>query len=71
MIKLYLNYYQIKAKLKKDVIKEKYYIINNKFIENYKKFYDFSILEKELKENMVISQIVQALENNIINKKKL
>ena len=72
MIKIYLNYYQIKSKTKKsDVTKEKYYLINNKYIEKYKKFYDYSTLENELNQNKIILGTIKGLEKNYKNDKNV
>ena len=77
-IKLYLNPFQLKYKLKKGrILSENYYIINQKFIKKYKDFYNDSALENELKKNIIISQIINTINNidsneqNLINEKKI
>ena len=78
IIILYLNQFLLKAKFKENEIKQiKFYLINNKYIEEYKNFFDYSILENQLKQNVIITQTVKAFENNsnkeenLINDKKI
>ena len=78
MIKLYLNQFKLKAKFKMNYIKPiKFYLTNKKHLEEYKNFFDYSILENQLKQKVIITQILKSFENNynkeenLINDKKI
>ena len=80
MVNLYLNNIQLRLNSNK-LKKGKYYLINTKFLEIYKQFYDYYNFEKLLNQNKSIqnsflSNIINSLNNNendeqIINDKKM
>ena len=78
MIKLYFNRAQLKNKLNSNsLVIGNYLLIDIKYIQKIKEFFDYSILEKELNNNEIAKQSMDLLEksnkneHNILNDKKI
>ena len=79
MIKLYFSHAQLKNKLNSDKILEgKYLILDIKYIQRIKEFFDYSFLEKELNKIEIVKQSMILFEknnnkneHNILNDKKI
>ena len=65
MIKLFFNHVQLKNKLNsKELLEEKYLIFDIKYIQKIKEFFDYNKLEKELNNNIIAKQYLEAFEKN-------
>ena len=79
IIELYFNDYILKEKFRdKKIINENFYILNKKYVQKIKDFYDYSNLEIELNKNKIVLETINAIslktddnEQNFLNKKKL
>ena len=59
MFALYLNYQKLKAE--KNNLFNEYYIVNKKWIQNYKNYYDFAKIYNEIDKNSDIKNIINKL----------
>ena len=59
MFMLYLNYQKLKTE--KNNSFNEYYIVNKKWIQNYKNYYDFDTIYKEIDKNSDIKNIINNL----------
>ena len=65
---LYLNYKKFNSQKKYS----EYYIVNKQWIQNYKNYYDFDLIYKEIEKSPVITNIINSLkEKEEISDKKL
>ena len=77
IIELYFNDYILKEKFRdKKIINENFYILNKKYVQKIKDFYDYSNLEIELNKNKIVLETINAIslktddnEQNFLNKK--
>ena len=68
IISLYLNYKKFNSQKKFS----EYYIVNKQWIQNYKNYYDFDLIYKEIEKIPIITNIINSLkEKEEISEKKL